>query len=72
MQQIKDIKLEEDKCISSYDVSTLFTSVPVGHALKIIKKQERELYQRRITSVDTIISLLKFFLKNTYFVFQGR
>ena len=28
IQQIKDIKLQEDKCMVSFDVKVLFTSVP--------------------------------------------
>ena len=36
IQQIKDIKLEEDQCIISYDVKALFTSVPIQPAVIII------------------------------------
>ena len=38
IQQTKDIKLEEEKCISSYDVKVPFTSVPIESLLKIIKE----------------------------------
>ena len=38
IQQIKDIKQEEDQCIMSYDVKALFTSVPIQPAISIITK----------------------------------
>ena len=51
----------------------LFTSVPTGPAINIIKKHlEQELQQRTTMTVNSIICLLEFFLKNTYFLFQGR
>ena len=59
----------------SCDVKALFTSVPIGPAIKIIKKHlehDKELKQRTIMTVNNIICLLDFCLKNTYFVFQGR
>ena len=37
MEQGKQIKLEPGECLSSYDVSALFTSVPIDPALTIIK-----------------------------------
>ena len=39
IEEIKNFKLEEGKCITSYDVSALFTSVPVPSALDIIKNK---------------------------------
>ena len=37
MEQVKHITLAPGECLSSYDVSSLFTSVPVDPALNIIK-----------------------------------
>ena len=59
----------------SYDVKTLFTSVPIQPSINIIKKhleQGRELQQRTFMTVSCIICLLEFGMKNTYFLFQGR
>ena len=75
IQQIKDIKLEEEQCIMSYDVKALFTSVPIQPAISIITKlleEDQELQQRTSLSVNNITSLLEFSLKSTYFTFQGR
>ena len=63
------------KCFSSYDVATLFTSVPVDPALGIIKdllEKDPTLKERTVLSVRDIILLLEFYLKNTYFSFQAQ
>ena len=36
---IKKIKLEEGECIISYDVSTLFTSLPVQSAIEVTRRK---------------------------------
>ena len=72
---IKKIMLEEEECIISYDVSALFTSIPVRSALEVIKKkleQDTELHQRTPMSIQNILDLLEFCLNNTYFLFQGQ
>ena len=63
IEQIKDIKLEEDQCMMSYDVKALFTSVPIQPALSTIKKlleEDKELQQRTSLSVENITNLLEF------------
>ena len=75
LENIKDIKLQPDECIMSYDVSALFTSIPIDPAIKTIKKhleEDQDLSKRTSMTVDHIISLLEFCLRNTYFSFQGR
>ena len=37
--EIRNIKLEEGECITSYDVTVLFTSMPVSPGLEIIKNR---------------------------------
>ena len=65
VEQAKHIKLEPGECLSSYDVSALFTSVCIDPALNIIK-------ERTVIEFGDIILLLEFCLKNTYFSFQGQ
>ena len=75
IEQIKNIKLLSEECIISYDVKALFTSVPIEPVIKIINQHlenDQELQQRTPMSVQNIIMLLEFCLKNTHFVFQGR
>ena len=71
----KHITLAPGECLSSYDVSALFTSVPVDPALNIIKdllEKDHTLKERTVMEVSDIILLLEFFLKNTYFSFQDQ
>ena len=71
--EIKKTKLEERECITSYDVTALFTSVPVPSALEIIKSkldQDTDLPNRSKMTAENIIELLGFCLNNTYFLLQ--
>ena len=75
IQQIKDIKLQKDQCMVSFDVKALFTSVPIKPAINTIKKlleEDPELQKRTTLSVTNIIRLLEYCLTSTYFIFQGR
>ena len=59
----------------SYDVSALFTSIPVTSAMEIIRnklEQDTELHKRTTMSANNILELLEFWLCNTYFLFQGQ
>ena len=75
IEQIKGITFQANECITSNDVSALFTSVPIDPAINIIKRRlelDQELHSRTTMKVEHIISLLEFCLKTTYFQFQGR
>ena len=75
LESIKNIKLQTDECIMSYDVSALFTSIPIEPAIRIIRKHLEDdptLNSRTNMTVDHIICLLEFCMKNTYFSYQGR
>ena len=67
--------LAPGECLSSYDVSALFTSVPVDPALNIIRDlldKDHTLKERTVLAVNDIILLLEFCLKNTYSSFQDQ
>ena len=75
VEQARQIKMEPGECLSSYDVSALFISVPIDPALNIIKDlldKDTTLKERTVMEVGDIILLLEFCLKNTYFSFQGQ
>ena len=70
LESIRNIKLQPDECIMSYDVSALFISIPIDPAIKIIQKQledDKDLSNRTSMTVNHIIYLLEFCLRNTYF-----
>ena len=61
--------------LCSYDVTALFTSVPIDPALNIIKdllEEDDTLQKRNVLSGENIIELLGFCLHNTYFSFQHK
>ena len=75
MEQVRHVTLAPAECLSSYDVSALFTSVPIDPVLKLIKDlfvKDPTLKDRAVIGIDDIILLLEFCLKNTYFSFQGQ
>ena len=61
--------------MASYDAKALFTSVPVDPSIQIVQQklqQDPTLPNRTSMSIPHIIILLEFYLKNTYFLFQGK
>ena len=75
IHSIKGIQLTADECMMSFDVESLFTSVPVEPSIQIIKKlleEDRSLHLRTKMTVNQISCLLDFCLKTTYFIFQGK
>ena len=73
-EEIEKMKLEEGECLTSYDVSALFTSIPISSALDIINNKlqdDTDFHNRTKMSTNNIIELLDFCLRNTYFIFQG-
>ena len=66
--QANKVTLLPGECLSSYDVTALFTSVPVKPPLGIINdllEKDNTLKERTILPVKDIISLLEFCLHNT-------
>ena len=71
----KGLTLQLGECLSSYDVTSLFTSVPIDPALNIIKdllEKDEKLNDRTVLSVQNITELLGFCLHNTYLSFQNK
>ena len=75
VEQAKHITLAPGECLCSYEVSVLFTSVPVDPAVNIIKdllEKDHTLKERTVMEVSDIILLLEVCLTNTYFSFQDQ
>ena len=74
MEHIKQVRLELGEVSASFDVKALLTSVPVDPSIQIVQQkvtQDPTLPQRTNMSIQQIVKLLEFCLKNTYFLFQG-
>ena len=75
VNKAKGLALKLGECLISYDVTSLFTSVPIEPFLNIIKdllEKDEKLNDRTVLSVQNIIELLGFCLYNTYFSFQNK
>ena len=71
---MKDISLDANEMLVSYDVKSLFTSIPVEESIGIIERKLRDdetLNDRTTMDVSTIIRLLRFCLTNTSFQYNG-
>ena len=71
---IKDYSVSADEILVSFDVVSLFTSIPTALALEVSKQrleQDVNLKDRTNLSVTNIMKLLEFVLDNNYFVYQG-
>ena len=66
VERFKNVTLSPDECLSCYDISVLFTSVPVDPALGIIKdllERDPTFKERIVISGGNIALLLEFCLK---------
>ena len=75
IESAKDIKLQAGECITSYDITALFTSVQVAKVLSTIHNKlvlDQGLLLRTALTIQHIIERLGFCLHNTYFLFQGK
>ena len=75
VSKAKRLTLQTGECLSSYDVISLFTSVPIDPALNIIKdllEKDEKLNNRTVLFVQNIMELLGLCLNNTYFSFQNK
>ena len=75
VSKVREVTLLPGECLSSYNVTVMFTSVPIDPALNIKKdllEQDETLCNRTVLSVQNIIELLGFYLLNTYFSFQNK
>ena len=73
--KVKDLKVDDTEVQTSYDVTALFTSVPVDGALEVIKEllESDDSWKKRIyLNAKEILTLLEFCLNTTYFKFRGQ
>ena len=74
VQKVKDLEVPPPWKLVSFDVSALFTSIPIDEALKVTKtrlEQDSTLKDRTNLGIDDIIDLLDVCLNTTYFSYKG-
>ena len=72
---IADLTISEDEVLVSFDVKSLFTSVPVEDALTAVKEtiaQDNEFETRNQISAETLIAMVKTCLSTTSFQFKNQ
>ena len=75
VDKVKDLEVPPGRKMVSFDVSALFTSIPVDFALQAIqKKMEKDNSWTALTelNLEQVVALLKLCLTTTYFVFHGQ
>ena len=74
MKEMADVTLAQEELLVSFDVSSLFTNVPVNEAVEVIwgmLRNDQELSERPKLDADNVASLLSLCIKSTYFRYNG-
>ena len=74
VQRTKDLTINDNDMMVSFDVTSLFTRVPIDEALLIVKdllQEDRELDDRTPLSPTAVCELTKLCLRGTYFHQNG-
>ena len=72
--QIKGLEIPHGRKLASYNITPLFTNVPVDKALKVITRKlhkDDNLPSHTELSITQIVELLDFCLNTTYFLYDG-
>jgi hypothetical protein len=71
---MKDVRVEAEETLVSFDVTSLFTNVPTDDAVDVIHRkltEEEDLVERTPLSAQKITELLQLCLKSNYFSYNG-
>ena len=72
--EVANMEISDDEVMVSFDVVSLFTTIPVNKACAYIRDKlnnDNTLHLRTSLNTDDIISLLEFILSNNYFVYNN-
>ena len=75
VEKIKDLEVPPGRKMVSFDVSALFTSIPVDlalHAIQIKLEKDKSWMAHTELHLDQVLALLALCLTTTYFVFRGQ
>ena len=75
VEKIRDLEVPPPWKLVSFDVSALFTSIPINEALEVVEKKlaaDETWKNNSKLSKEDIIELLQFCLKTTYFQYDSK
>ena len=75
VEKIKDLEVPPPWKLVSYDVSALFTSIPIQEALDVTKRlleKDKSWTEKTKLNASDILELLDICLNTTYFTYQGK
>ena len=75
MTNLKDVRISPNDQLVNFDVVSLFTQVPIDHALKVVEQRlsdDRTLIERTAIPVQQLVQLTELCLRSTNFKFQGK
>ena len=75
VESIKDLKVEEDEILVSFDVTALYPSIPQKKAIDLVKDllmRDEELHKKTKITARNLVDLYEICVKQTYFVFNKK
>ena len=75
MEVFKDVKLNNNEVFVSFDIKSLFTSIPIAEAISVCESElnkDTRLKTRTDLSVQTIIQLLRFCLSSVTYQYNDK
>ena len=75
VRRLKDVVINPADKLVSFDVTSLFTQVPLDHALKVVEQrlmEDHTLQERTTIPVPHLVQLTELCVRSTYFSFQNR
>ena len=73
VDKVRNWNMQEDEVLVSFDVKSLFTSVPVDEAMKAVNKrlvEDVDLRERTGLNPETVMDMLNLCLQNRQFQFR--
>ena len=75
VSMIKDVKVEDDETLVSYDVKALYPSVPQEEALQLVKElliNDNKLHEKTPMKARSVMKLLTICVENAYLMFYKK